>query len=146
MDLQKVLKRLQTRGIIRKRTSHRNHKELIPRGRYVGNLINLDHADIIRYYNSVIRGLFNYFDFVDNRKDVLYAIWLIKESCALTLAMKFKVRNLGRIFQKFGTNLTCNIDDGETKKSISLLETKDLVRKRLEQSKVPNPINNLERS
>ena len=43
MDLQKVLKRMQTRGIIRKRTSHKNHKELTFRGRYMGNLINLDH-------------------------------------------------------------------------------------------------------
>ena len=51
--------------------------------------------------------------------------------------MKFKVRTLGRIFQKFGTNLTCEIDNGEVKKSISLLETKDLVKKKLDQSVIP---------
>lgn len=137
MDTQKVLKRMLSRGIIRKRTSHKNHKELILRGRYIGSLINLDHADIIKYYNSVIRGVFNYYDFVDNRTDVLYAVWLIKESCALTLAMKFKVRTMGKIFRKFGPNLTYSKDNGET--NVSLLETKDLVRKGLVQSKVPNP-------
>lgn len=71
MDLQKVLNRLISRRIIRLRTSHTNHSGKIYRGRFLGNLINLDHPDIIRYYNSVIRGLYNFYDFVNNKSNVL---------------------------------------------------------------------------
>ncbi|GAA5111597.1 hypothetical protein GCM10023339_13760 [Alloalcanivorax gelatiniphagus] len=71
LDLPKVLKKLQTRGIIRKRTSHKDHSKLIYRGKFIGNLINQDHADIIRYYNSIIRGIANYYDFVSNRNALL---------------------------------------------------------------------------
>lgn len=71
MDLNKVLKKLQTRGIIRKRISHTKHDDHVYRGRFLGSLINLDHADIIRYYNSVIRGIHNYYDFVGNRNNLM---------------------------------------------------------------------------
>lgn len=71
MDLNRVLKKLEARKIIRKRTSHRYHNKLVYRGRFRGNLVNMDHADILRYYNSVIRGIHNYYDFVGNRGKLL---------------------------------------------------------------------------
>lgn len=71
LDANKVLKRLEARGIIRKRESHKNHGNLVYRGKFLGNLVNLDHADILRYYNSVIRGVHNYYDFVGNRSSLL---------------------------------------------------------------------------
>jgi len=67
MDVQKVLNKLQNNGFIRKRTSHSKHDELVYRGTFKGNLINLDHADIIRYYNAVVRGLTNYYSYASNR-------------------------------------------------------------------------------
>jgi group II intron reverse transcriptase/maturase len=70
MDVQKVISRLIANGYIRKRTSHQAHSTLIYRGRFKGNLINLDHADIIRRYNEIIRGLYNYYDFVKNINDL----------------------------------------------------------------------------
>jgi hypothetical protein len=74
MNQERVIKRLLNRGMIKRRVSHKKHKELILRGTFMGNLINLDHADIIRYYNSVIRGLYNYYDFVRNRLQLLRII------------------------------------------------------------------------
>lgn len=74
MDYVKVIKRLMANGIIRKRTSHSNHKLLEYRGRFIGNLINLDHADIIKYYNAVIRGIYNYYDFVGNKIKLDYVV------------------------------------------------------------------------
>jgi len=71
MDLNKVLKKLNTKGIIRKGTSHKEHFAKVYRGRFLGSLMNLDHADIILYYNSVIRGIHNYYDFVGNRNNLL---------------------------------------------------------------------------
>lgn len=67
MDVQKVLSKLQNNGFIRKRTSHSKHDELVYRGTLKGNLINLDHADIVRYYNAVVRGLTNYYSYASNR-------------------------------------------------------------------------------
>lgn len=70
MDTNKVLRKLEANGFIRKRTSHATHNELEYRGTFKGNLINLDHPDIIRYYNSVVRGIQNYYSFSNNRTDV----------------------------------------------------------------------------
>jgi len=67
MDVHKVLNKLQMNGFIRKRTSHANHNKLIYRGTFKGNLINLDHADIIKYYNAVVKGLANYYSYASNR-------------------------------------------------------------------------------
>jgi group II intron reverse transcriptase/maturase len=127
MDLKKVLNRLTSRKIIRLRTSHSNHKEKIYRGRFIGNLINLDHPDIIRYYNSVIRGIYNFYDFVNNRNNVLWVVWLIKESCALTLARKFKLRTMSKTFAKFGFNLAYVVNRGkEDEKKVAIIDPKDL--------------------
>jgi len=66
MDFNKVMRKLEEKGYIKKGTSHSNHEELIYRGTFQGNLINLEHADIIRRFNSIIRGIYNYYSFVDN--------------------------------------------------------------------------------
>jgi hypothetical protein len=67
MNIEKVLKKLANNGFIRKRVSHAEHNKLIYRGTFKGNLINLDHPDIIRFYNSVLRGILNYYSFAKNR-------------------------------------------------------------------------------
>lgn len=70
MDTSKVLKKLEDNGFIRKRVSHSHHKELEYKGTFKGNLINLDHPDILKYYNSVTRGIQNYYDFSKNRVSI----------------------------------------------------------------------------
>lgn len=70
MDTKKVLKKLSTNGFIRKRTSHANHLELVYKGAFKGNLINLNHPDILKYYNSVVRGIHNYYSFARNRVNI----------------------------------------------------------------------------
>jgi hypothetical protein len=114
MDTQKVLKKLQANGFIRKRTSHLRHNELEYRGMFRGNLINLEHPDILRYYNSVIRGVQNYYAFSRNRTDVARIGWLIKESCALTLARKFKLKTLKKAFETFGKDLSFKTTKNDT--------------------------------
>lgn len=70
MDTTKVLNKLANNRFIRKRISHFDHEEYIYRGTYKGNLINLDHPDILKYYNSVVRGIQNYYRFAKNRAAV----------------------------------------------------------------------------
>jgi len=71
MDRYKVITILNNLGLIRKRISHSDHQNLIFRGTFMGNLLNLDHADIILYYNSIIRDIYNYYVFVGNRCKIL---------------------------------------------------------------------------
>nr|UDP55420.1 putatuve reverse trannscriptase orf679 [Schizostauron trachyderma] len=72
---------------------------------YVGRCINWDHEDILCYYNSVIRGILNYYSFVNNYKSLGNLVHGLKLSCALTLALKYKLRHVSKIFRKFGSNL-----------------------------------------
>jgi group II intron reverse transcriptase/maturase len=73
----------------------------------VGWLINLDHADILRYYNSVIRGILNFYSFANNRKSLGSLIHGLKFSCARTLALKYKLRFASKTFSRFGSKLKC---------------------------------------
>jgi retron-type reverse transcriptase len=73
----------------------------------VGRLINLDHGDIVGYFNSVIKGLLDYYSFVDNRKSLGSFVHGLKLSCARTLALKYKLRHSSKIFKRFGGKLKC---------------------------------------
>ena len=71
------------------------------------SLINLDHADIVQFYNSKLRGLLNYYSFAGNYSRLAWFAWIFKSSCALTLALKHKMRSQKKAFNKFGKHLTC---------------------------------------
>jgi hypothetical protein len=73
----------------------------------IGWLINLDHADIIKYFNSVIRGNLNYYSFVNNKKSLGSFVHGLKLSCARTLALKYKLRFASKVYKKFGSRLKC---------------------------------------
>jgi len=74
---------------------------------FCGKLVNLDHADVIRFYNQKICGILNYYSFVDNKKSLGSFVHGLKHSCALTLALKFKLRHRAKVFKKFGKTLKC---------------------------------------
>lgn len=71
IDRSKVITILDNLGLIRKRVSHSDHKNIIFRGTFMGNLINQDHADIILYYNSIIIDIYNYYSFIGNKCEIL---------------------------------------------------------------------------
>jgi group II intron reverse transcriptase/maturase len=73
----------------------------------VGRLINLDHADIVNYYNSMIRGNLNYYSFANNRKSLGSLVHGLKFSCARTLALKYKLRFASKAYRRFGGKLKC---------------------------------------
>lgn len=147
MNYQKVIKKLETEGFIRKRTSPVNHKKMIYRGTFKGNLINLDHVDILRYYNSKIQGLYNYYNFVCNMNQVGYICWLLTESCCLTLARKFRLKTMKKVFRKFGKNLSCIVKlNKEEKRVIKLNIPEDFKKKHIVNigKGVKDPFKNLE--
>jgi len=81
----------------------KRNNEFVPT--YVGRCINLDHEDILRYYNSVIRGILNYYSFANNHKSLGSILHGLKFSCARTLALKYKLRHSSKVFRKFGSKL-----------------------------------------
>lgn len=81
----------------------KRNNEFVPTN--VGRCINMDHDDILLYYNSVIRGILNYYSFANNRKSLGSLIHGLKFSCARTLALKYKLRHVSKVFAKYGTTL-----------------------------------------
>jgi len=69
------------------------------------DLINLSHYEILVYYNSLVNGYLNFYSFVSNFSRLNTICWILRESCALTLALKHKIRTKRRAFNKFGFNL-----------------------------------------
>merc|ERR1712151_1082674 len=78
-----------------KRHNKRRNGEFVPTS--VGRCINLDHSDIVRYYNSVIQGVLNYYSFVNNRRSL----------GSFVHGLKFKLRHASKVFKKFGSKLKC---------------------------------------
>lgn len=74
---------------------------------FVGKLINLDHSNILCFYNLTIKEVLNYYSFADNYRSLNSWIYQMKLSCARTLALKYKVRYEAKIFKKFGRILMC---------------------------------------
>lgn len=87
-------------------------------------VINLDHATILQYYQMVINGILNYYSFVDNRPKLWWAIHGLKYSCALTLALKYKLLFMSKAFPKFGDGLK------DPESGLKLLVPKTLARNR----------------
>lgn len=65
-----------------------------------------DKDTIIALYNSVYRGLINYYSFVENRNRISSSIhYILKTSSVKLLAAKFKLETQNKVFTKFGSNL-----------------------------------------
>lgn len=79
------------------------------------DLVNLSHYEILNFYNHRIKGILNFFSFAGNYSSLFSILFLLKFSCALTLALKFKLRTKRATFKKFGKNLT----DPETSLSLN---------------------------
>lgn len=73
------------------------------------HIVNMNHADILNFYNKKIHTLLSHYFFVNNKKSLNLVIHKLKHSCALTLALKYKLRHSSKSFKKFGGTLQCPI-------------------------------------
>lgn len=74
------------------------------------DLINLSHHEIVSFFNHHILGLVTFYRFGVNLTSLRKIIMFLHLSCALTLALKHKLRTKRQAFNKFGRTL----DDPET--------------------------------
>nr|QWK44348.1 hypothetical protein [Ecklonia arborea] len=93
------------RGVANGLFRRRQCGEVVPTA--VRQVVNLDHSDIVKFYNQKIRGILNYYSFTDNAKSLGTIVHGMKHSCTLTLALKFKLRVRAKVFAKFGKYLEC---------------------------------------
>jgi len=82
-----------------------NGTKLIPTA--IKRMVNMDHADIVNYYNMVVRGILNFYSHVDNRSSLGSIVRYLHISCTLTLALKYKLRRMTRAYKKFKKELGC---------------------------------------
>jgi hypothetical protein len=66
----------------------------------------LDHPSILQRYNAILRGFINYYSVANNSAKLHHIVFILKHSCAKTLARKFNLRTRSKTFRKFGTDLT----------------------------------------
>jgi hypothetical protein len=65
-------------------------------------IVTLSEKEIVLRYNLIIRGLLNYYSFLNQRSDLWDLLSLLRKSCALTLAFKLKLHSAARVFSRFG--------------------------------------------
>jgi group II intron reverse transcriptase/maturase len=71
----------------------------------ISHMIHQDHYTILQFFNSKIRGILNFYSFAGNRSSLHKIFWILRQSCALTLARKLKLRTMRKVFKKFGFDL-----------------------------------------
>jgi hypothetical protein len=100
----------------------KNHKYVVmksdglPSATARKDLINFSHAEIVSFYNNRIQGLTSFYSFAANRTSLRKIIMFLQLSCALTLALKYKLRTKRAVFNKFGKTLK----DPETEVQLKL--------------------------
>lgn len=94
-----LIKRLRESGFIK---NSRSGKTLATARK---DLVNLDHNDIVRFYNAKINGIISHYGFARNRFELHRFTWYLRASCAATLALKYKLRTMRATFSNFGKNL-----------------------------------------
>ena len=72
--------------------------------------VNLTHEDILLRYNATLRGILNYYSFVDNRNSLAVVQYILHRSAAKTLATKYRLRSSANVFKTFGRQLTAKTE------------------------------------
>jgi hypothetical protein len=93
-----------------------------------GKFINHTLYDMVNHYKMVEKNILQYYKLANNYGRVAARVhYILKYSCALTIASKMKLKTLRRVFNKYGKNL--NIKD-ESGKIITNYPTVDYRRPR----------------
>ena len=121
--IQKLLKKLETEKFLVKGKPHSINK-----------FIFLHPYEIIKRYNAIMRGIYNYYTFVDNKNLLQQILWILRFSCVYTLARKLRLSVKG-VFKKYGNQIK-TLHKGKT---IVLFKPTSLKRNRL--IKVDNYLN-----
>lgn len=105
--IKEVINKLKKANLVRL-----NHKgKVFPMGHTP--IMNLSHQEILDFYSSKLRGIISFYSFASNKSSLHSIVWLMKASCALTLAKKYKLRSIRKVFNNYGPLLKCPETDKE---------------------------------
>ena len=111
----------------------------------LGKLLHESLTEIIYKYKSLQNGLLNYYSMANNYGRLSARIhYILKYSCALTIASKMKLGTLKKVFNQYGANLEIRDEAGKTIQSypkISYSRPKKPIK-----TKVYDPFNYIEKS
>lgn len=78
-----------------------------------GKLVHKPITEIILKYKILQSNLLNHYSIANNYKYISIKVhYILKYSCALTIASKMKLKTLKKVFTKFGTNLEIKDEKG----------------------------------
>ena len=102
--IEKLLLKLRERGFLRFNRSG----EPTPTAKR--DMVNLEHHEIVTFYNHRIQGLLSFYSFASNLNRLRSVFNMLNLSCALTLMLKCKLGTKRQVYSKFGRQL----EDPET--------------------------------
>lgn len=98
--IEKIVRKLHEKGYAKKNGNPTRN----------GRFINHNLYDMIQHYREVERGILQYYSLANNYGRVAARVhYILKYSCALTIASKMKLSTLRRVFKKHGKDL--NVKD-----------------------------------
>jgi len=114
-----------------------------------GRFINHTLYDMIKHYKEVERGILQYYSLANNYGRIAARVhYILKYSCALTIASKMKLSTLKRVFKKHGKDLNIKDEHGKITTNyptVSYKRPKKIVRTQvLDYSNLENYINKLD--
>jgi hypothetical protein len=115
--VKKLVERAKERGFLISNRRGKINSKLVAR-RY-DKWLFLPPQDIVKRFNSVIKGTIQYYQGCQQRSDLYELLWLYKRSCALTLAHHHKYKSWQKAVQKYGKDLTVEYK-GKNGKSLTV--------------------------
>lgn len=103
--IEKIVRKLHEKGYAKKNGNPTRN----------GRFINHNLYDMIQHYKEVERGILQYYSLANNYGRVAARVhYILKYSCALTIASKMKLSTLRRVFKKHGKDLNVKDKHGNT--------------------------------
>ena len=91
-----------------------------------GGFVNLSLHQIVQHYMKIERQILCYYCLVSNYDQLATRIhFILKYSCALTIASKMKLKTLRKVFSKYGKNLLIKNQEGVVIVTYSAVKTKN---------------------
>lgn len=113
-----VLKRLANKGFLEYKQGEYKPRRMV-------RFLPLSDYEIVLRYNSIVRGIGNYYSFCNNPNELAHIYYLMRMSLARTLGNKHKIKGR-KIWKKYGKHLTATRADG--KKTVSFTPIKNFKR------------------
>ena len=143
--LSKIATRVQLHAPIKQLVTKLEEKGIVRHGgkptRWA-HMLPFDKYQIVNHFKTIWKGISNYYSFADNYGSLNRIFYILKHSCALTLASKLRLRTAKGTFRKFGKNLEIKSGD----KVVAAFPNESLSKRRkFSNTKQQNPLTKIDK-